>query len=118
MVCPPARQRVVIVGDAGPASSLAGLFADPTLQSWTPLVADTPEHARFCSQMQTSAVLLADQSALESANDGILHWLGARTPTPVLFLSESDPELLRHALAQNINLWLPRRLVLDQPAVL
>ncbi len=119
MVCIPTRYRVVIVGEGEVAANLAALFAsDSTLHAWEATLAESVEHARFFVQLQACHVLLVDRSALGPLAENVLGWLSASATIPVIFLSQADPDLLQHGLARGVHLWLPRDLVLQQPAVL
>src|SRR5438309_905997 len=104
MVCIPTRRRVVIVGESAFAPHLADLFAsDSGFDAWDAIVADSVEHARFIIQMHACHALVVDQSALGALADRVLGWLTARAAIPVIFLSQADPVLLEHALAQGVH---------------
>jgi diguanylate cyclase (GGDEF)-like protein len=119
MVCIPARPRVVIVGQGVASLKLAALFeSHSVLLAWDAIIAQSVEHARFLIQMQACNALVVDQSAISDPQENVLGWLTSHTAIPLLFLSDAEPVLLQHALAQGIRFWLPCDLVLEHPVVL
>ncbi len=111
-------RRAVVLAHPWHAEALAGLFEESPLEGWSGAVADSVEQARFLVQLQACDALLVDDSALEPLGEPNLEWLTTRGTVPVVFISESDPEAVRHALAEDVHLWLPRSLVFGRPELL
>jgi diguanylate cyclase (GGDEF)-like protein len=111
------RSRAVLLATAHVARDLLALFQQPPLVEWKATVAEGAEHARFLAQIGACDVLLVDRDGVDRDLD-TLAWLTCPPSVPVLFTSEVEPQIVRDALARRVHLWLPRSLLVDQPALL
>lgn len=118
MHCTTKNRRAVVVAAPERAAPLVRLFEHPCLGNWAVTIADSPEHARFLTKLFACDVLIVDDSALGSPGDCCVRWLSERGRWPVLFLCGNEALTIQRALAEGAQLWLPRDLVVTEPALL
>ncbi len=118
MECTTKHRRAVVVASAERALPLVRLFEHPCLGDWGVTVADSPEHARFLTQLFACDVLIVDDSALGAPGDCCVRWLSERGRRPVIFLCGAQGAAIQRALAEGARLWLLRDLIVNEPALL
>ncbi len=112
------NRRVLIVAVEARQLALRELFAAGWLPGWEPVPADGFEQARFLLQHDAADVVLVDESLfLVDERDG-LAWLGGRQEAPVVLLADLSAAAAAAALQSGVSHWLPRRSVLECPALL
>jgi GGDEF domain-containing protein len=109
-------RRALLAAGAEEAGSLRKPFADPALAGWEVAEADTWERVHFLLHHGAGDVLLIDES-LRPGPDG-LAWLPGPRETPVVVLTRPVAATAAAALATGADVWLPRELALEHPALL
>jgi GGDEF domain-containing protein len=112
------RRRVLLAARPTEAVELQSLFAHAALESWEPLQTDTFENARFLLQHNPCDILLVDESLYQFVGQPGLAWLAQQREAPTVFLTGMEPVGLAQAYEHGVSLCLPRRLTLDNPALL
>ncbi|HYV39638.1 MAG TPA: hypothetical protein VE988_28375 [Gemmataceae bacterium] len=112
------RRRILLAARPPEAKELHTLFADPCLDRWDILDADSFERARFLLQHNPCDILLVDESLYHSAGRAGLAWLARRQDPQTVFLTGMDPDTIALAYELGVSLCVPRRMSLDNPRVL
>jgi len=112
------RRRLVAAAPAACAPMLHNLFAQPALQSWDMLPADSLAQARFLVQHSPCDAVLLSGNLLNGADDQGLRWLRQRSEQPIVFLAGNDADVLALAYRQGIDLCVPEHLIAGQPDLL
>lgn len=112
------NRRVLLAASDQERPTLRRLLDCCPWKTWDITEADTFEQTRFLVQMDACDVVLLDSSLMLRNDPGGASWLAARLETPVLFLAEPTPDILRGMEGQGAYSWLPRGLALAHPELL
>lgn len=112
------RRRVLVAARDPGRSTLCGLLGEESLSGWEALEADSFERARFLLHMDPCDVVLLDQSLHDPEDGPGIAWLAAQQRVPVLFLSDSGPEVVAAAMRDGARQWLPRDSAFRHPQLL
>lgn len=109
--------RVAVAARGLPADALGQLFRVDALRDWVLLPVDSCEHAHFLARMGACDAVVVDDSVLGAGPD-CLGWLSQRPEVPIVLLADGDTDAVLRALTGGARLWVPRSVVLSNPALL
>jgi diguanylate cyclase (GGDEF)-like protein len=112
-----AARRVLLTASVREGAALRALFAGGHVAGWQSVDAANIERARFSQQMDPCDVVLLDSSLARADSDSLM-WLAGPRRTPIVILSDEEPETLQVYFEKGVGHWLPRRLVLTHPLLL
>src|SRR5262245_50305365 len=114
---PPQPRCVAVAAQGHHADALGQLFRADPLRDWEPLPVGSCEHAHFLTQMGACDAVVVGDSALGGVPD-CPGWLGRWCEVPVVLLADGDAGAVLRALTGGARLWVPRSVVLANPALL
>jgi diguanylate cyclase (GGDEF)-like protein len=110
-------RRLLLAARPSETKQLRNLFAQPQLEGWDLLEAESFERARFLLLHNACEVLLVDEGLYQAAGSD-LSWLARYRSLPVIFLTAMEPDAIARAYEKEIAMCLPRQATLDHPPLL